>query len=342
MEQIMTTSDPSVTTGRRRSFLKAAGILGATVAFGGAAGAQIEDDDNDDDPGAGDDNGDDDPTEPNGNGVETDDITGIDGLQTIEGDGDFDDVLEAVEDAVEDSDGFDLRTTLNYSDEADDADVEIPSTAIVYATDELLNAQLLEESRAIGLELPYRFLVWEDDGSADDDEADNGPVDEDDEEDDDPVGDNDENGENDEDEEGDEDDEDEEEATTYVTWTTAAYLFDRYGVEVSDDLTEEINDAAETLAGGEPVEDYDVDLEDDEPDDDDDDPVDDDDDDPVDDDDDDPVDDDDDPVDDDDDPVGEDDDEPGDGPGDEDGNGDGPGDGPGDGNGNGNGDGPGN
>ncbi|WP_435155278.1 DUF302 domain-containing protein [Haladaptatus sp. DFWS20] len=84
------------------------------------------------------------------------------GLVTVESEQDFDATVERIEGDIENIDVLTLVTTVDHSDNAESAGLDLPPTTLFIFGNPELGTPLMQTSRTIGIDLPQKLLVWQD------------------------------------------------------------------------------------------------------------------------------------------------------------------------------------
>jgi len=92
------------------------------------------------------------------------DVAFDDGLIIITSNQAFDDTVTSLTDAVEAA-GFRVPLVLDHSANAASVDLELPPTTLIIFGNPAVGTGLMQNQRSIGLDLPQKFLVWEDEGA---------------------------------------------------------------------------------------------------------------------------------------------------------------------------------
>jgi uncharacterized protein (DUF302 family) len=72
--------------------------------------------------------------------------------------------LANLEQALEDN-GLTIVATVNHDQNAASADLELPPTHLVIFGNPQAGTPLMQEQRIVGIDLPQKMLIWEEDGS---------------------------------------------------------------------------------------------------------------------------------------------------------------------------------
>lgn len=163
--------------GGRRTVLKVAALLGGALAPTNVVVGQDDDgadDDDDDDDGPDDDDGDDGPggddgddDGPNDDNDDDDDddldVCEQPGLVTVRGGESVESTVECLRAAIESSD-LTLLTTVDHAANAEVAGRDLPPTVLLLFGNPAVGTPLMQERRSVGIDLPQKLLVREDDG----------------------------------------------------------------------------------------------------------------------------------------------------------------------------------
>ncbi|MHC3438679.1 DUF302 domain-containing protein [Natrialbaceae archaeon A-gly3] len=84
-----------------------------------------------------------------------------DGLVTVESDESVPETVDRIERAIEES-PMALVTTVDHAENAATVDRELPPTTLLLFGNPDAGTPLMDASRTIGIDLPQRMLVWED------------------------------------------------------------------------------------------------------------------------------------------------------------------------------------
>ena len=84
------------------------------------------------------------------------------GLETLESDADFSETLARVEDEI-DRRELALVTTIDHADNAAAVDRSLQPTSLLLFGNPDVGTPLIQAGRSIGIDLPQKLLVWEDD-----------------------------------------------------------------------------------------------------------------------------------------------------------------------------------
>jgi len=86
------------------------------------------------------------------------------GVVTVEADEDsVDAAFDRIRTAIEDNENLGLIAQLDHSENAASVDMDLPPTRVLFFGNPAAGTPLMRSSRRIGLDLPQRLLVWEDD-----------------------------------------------------------------------------------------------------------------------------------------------------------------------------------
>ncbi|SIS18088.1 DUF302 domain-containing protein [Natronorubrum thiooxidans] len=86
-----------------------------------------------------------------------------DGLQTLESNARFSSTVSRIERAIEQR-ALTLVTTIDHAENAASVDQSLPPTTLLVFGNPEAGTPLMQASRSIGIDLPQKMLVWEDDG----------------------------------------------------------------------------------------------------------------------------------------------------------------------------------
>ncbi len=84
------------------------------------------------------------------------------GLVTVESDRSFDETVERIEGDIENTDALTLVTTVDHSDNAESAGLDLPPTVLFIFGNPELGTPLMQASRTVAIDLPQKLLVWQD------------------------------------------------------------------------------------------------------------------------------------------------------------------------------------
>lgn len=87
-----------------------------------------------------------------------------DGLVTIESSHSVDETFNRLRTAIENSDALTVIATVDHAANAQNAGMQLPPTRLIIFGNPNLGTPLMQSSRTIGIDLPQKFLVWEDMG----------------------------------------------------------------------------------------------------------------------------------------------------------------------------------
>ena len=90
-----------------------------------------------------------------------DDMMEVDGLIMVPSEYDVDETTERLQTALTDA-GLTVITTLDHDANAASVDLELAPTHLIIFGNPALGTQLMVENQAIGLDLPQKFLIYED------------------------------------------------------------------------------------------------------------------------------------------------------------------------------------
>lgn len=85
----------------------------------------------------------------------------VEGLMTVESESDFAGTVENVESAIEEQ-GLNLVTTVDHSENAASVGEELPPTTLFIFGNPQAGTPLMQSSQTVGIDLPQKMLVWED------------------------------------------------------------------------------------------------------------------------------------------------------------------------------------
>lgn len=85
------------------------------------------------------------------------------GLVTVERDGGVDAVADEIRAAIEDS-PLTLVATIDHAENAASVDADLPPTRLFVFGNPEMGTPLMQERRTVGIDLPQKLLVWDDDG----------------------------------------------------------------------------------------------------------------------------------------------------------------------------------
>lgn len=86
------------------------------------------------------------------------------GLITVDRDESFETVVEKITTTIETNEKLTLITTLDHSANAASVGKELCSTTVIMFGNPALGTPLMQRERTVGIDLPQKMLVWEDDG----------------------------------------------------------------------------------------------------------------------------------------------------------------------------------
>lgn len=142
-------------TSARRRFLQ---VLGVGAGIGTAVTLSASADDHHDDDGDGDHDDDyDDDYDDRDDAVPPDE-----GLETLESDAPFEETLERAETEIEERDLVILET-VDHAENAAEVGEDLPPTTLFLFANPEVGTPLIRAERTMGLDLPLKLLVWEDD-----------------------------------------------------------------------------------------------------------------------------------------------------------------------------------
>lgn len=93
---------------------------------------------------------------------EDDDMMMDPGLLTVQSELSFDDTVASAQEILE-AEGFGIPLVLNHSANAASVDLELPPTTLIVFGNPMVGTSLMQESRSMAIDLPQKFLIWEDD-----------------------------------------------------------------------------------------------------------------------------------------------------------------------------------
>lgn len=85
-----------------------------------------------------------------------------DGLLTVQSNYSFDETVATAQQILEEE-GFGIPLVLDHSANAASVDLELPPTTLIIFGNPMVGTSLMQESRSMAIDLPQKFLVWEDD-----------------------------------------------------------------------------------------------------------------------------------------------------------------------------------
>lgn len=85
------------------------------------------------------------------------------GLETITNDQGFDATVNRIKSDIERS-PLRLMATIDHAENAAAVDMELPPTTLLVFGNPKAGTALMQKSRTVGIDLPQKMLVWEDDG----------------------------------------------------------------------------------------------------------------------------------------------------------------------------------
>lgn len=86
-----------------------------------------------------------------------------DGLVTVTSDQGFDATVNRISSDIESS-PLQLMATVDHAENAEAVDMELPPTTLLLFGNPQMGTALMQKSRTVGIDLPQKMLVWEDDG----------------------------------------------------------------------------------------------------------------------------------------------------------------------------------
>lgn len=86
------------------------------------------------------------------------------GLLTVERDESFQSVVEGITTAIETNEHLTLVTTLDHAANAVRVGKELCPTTVIMFGNPALGTPLMQRERTVGIDLPQKLLVWDDDG----------------------------------------------------------------------------------------------------------------------------------------------------------------------------------
>lgn len=86
------------------------------------------------------------------------------GLITVTRDNSFETVVEGITTAIETNENLTLITTLDHASNAASVGEDLCSTTVIMFGNPALGTPLMQRERTVGIDLPQKMLVWEDDG----------------------------------------------------------------------------------------------------------------------------------------------------------------------------------
>lgn len=91
----------------------------------------------------------------------------VNGLVTLRSERDFDDTFNRLRNAIESNDDLMIVETVDHAANARRAGLELPPTRLIIFGNPDLGTPLMQAERTVAIDLPQKFLVWEDgDGRA--------------------------------------------------------------------------------------------------------------------------------------------------------------------------------
>ena len=85
-----------------------------------------------------------------------------DGLLTVQSNYSFDETVATAQQILEEE-GFGIPLVLDHSANAGSVDLELPPTTLIVFGNPMVGTSLMQESRSMAIDLPQKFLIWEDD-----------------------------------------------------------------------------------------------------------------------------------------------------------------------------------
>ena len=86
------------------------------------------------------------------------------GLVTVDREESFETVVKQITTAIETNENLTLITTLDHAKNAASVGLELCPTTIIMFGNPALGTPLMQRERTVGIDLPQKMLVWEDDG----------------------------------------------------------------------------------------------------------------------------------------------------------------------------------
>ncbi len=84
-----------------------------------------------------------------------------DGMITVQSEKGFDETVAALQAAIEEA-GFRIPAVIDHSANAGSVDLDLPPTTLIIFGNPNVGTGLMQAERSLGLDLPQKFLVWED------------------------------------------------------------------------------------------------------------------------------------------------------------------------------------
>ena len=86
----------------------------------------------------------------------------MEGLITLPSSYGVDETLGRLRNAIEQNDALSIIATVDHSANAASVGMQLPPTRLILFGNPNLGTPLMQSSRTVGIDLPQRFLVWED------------------------------------------------------------------------------------------------------------------------------------------------------------------------------------
>lgn len=84
------------------------------------------------------------------------------GLSSVQSELSFDDTVARAQEVLE-AEGFGIPLVLDHSANAASVDLELPPTTLIVFGNPMVGTSLMQESRTMAIDLPQKFLIWQDD-----------------------------------------------------------------------------------------------------------------------------------------------------------------------------------
>ena len=84
------------------------------------------------------------------------------GLMSVQSEMTFDETVASAQEILE-AEGFGIPLVLDHRANAARVDLELPPTILILFGNPMVGTSLMQESRSMAIDLPQKFLIWEDD-----------------------------------------------------------------------------------------------------------------------------------------------------------------------------------